>query len=65
MPISPDQKNAIEEVISALLTLTTSRGKRQLAAIFMDLVDRTEWPEYYEVWLFVTRLDMFLIVRKR
>ncbi|KIM39044.1 hypothetical protein M413DRAFT_447403 [Hebeloma cylindrosporum] len=49
MPISPEQKNAIEEVISAILALTTSRGKRQLAAIFMDLVDRAEWPEYYEV----------------
>jgi chromatin structure-remodeling complex subunit RSC1/2 len=50
MPILPEQKNAIEEVISALLAITTTRGKRQLAAIFMDLVDRTEWPEYYEVW---------------
>ena len=41
--------NAIEEVINVLLALTASRGKRQLAAIFMDLVDRAEWPEYYEV----------------
>jgi chromatin structure-remodeling complex subunit RSC1/2 len=51
MPITPEQKIAIEEVITALLAITTSRGKvkRQLAAIFMDLVDRTDWPEYYEV----------------
>lgn len=48
MPISLAQKIAIEEVINAILDVTT-RGKRQLAAMFMDLVDRTEWPEYYEV----------------
>ena len=48
MPISPVQKLAIEEVMAAVLDVTT-RGKRQLAAMFMDLVDRTEWPEYYEV----------------
>ncbi|KDR68767.1 hypothetical protein GALMADRAFT_256616 [Galerina marginata CBS 339.88] len=49
MPITPVQKNAIEEVIAAVLSLTAPRGKRQLAAIFMDLVDREEWPEYYEI----------------
>jgi chromatin structure-remodeling complex subunit RSC1/2 len=53
MPITLEQKNAIEEVITALLALTASRGKRQLAAIFMDLVDRAEWPEYYEVRVFL------------
>ncbi|PPQ69200.1 hypothetical protein CVT26_003640 [Gymnopilus dilepis] len=49
MPITPAQKTAIEEVIAAILVATAPRGKRQLAAIFMDLVDRTEWPEYYEI----------------
>ncbi|KAF8174741.1 RSC complex protein [Pholiota molesta] len=41
MTVSPAQKTAIEEVISAILVVTASRGKRQLAAMFMDL--------YYEI----------------
>jgi len=49
MPITSAQKIAIEEVINALLSATSPRGRRQLAAMFMDLVDRNEWPEYYEV----------------
>ncbi|KAF8907675.1 hypothetical protein CPB84DRAFT_1674763 [Gymnopilus junonius] len=49
MPITPAQKTAIEEVIVAILSVTAPRGKRHLAAIFMDLVDRAEWPEYYEI----------------
>lgn len=50
MPITSVQKIAIEEVINAILVVTAARGKRQLCAIFMDLVDREEWPQYYEVW---------------
>ncbi|TFK38725.1 RSC complex protein [Crucibulum laeve] len=49
MPISSTQKSAIEEVISAILSATAPRGKRQLCTIFMELVDRDEWPEYYEI----------------
>lgn len=47
MPISSAQKTAIEEVIAALLA--TTKGKRQIAGMFMDLVDRNTWPEYYQV----------------
>ncbi|KAF9482362.1 hypothetical protein BDN70DRAFT_436154 [Pholiota conissans] len=49
MTVTQAQKTAIEEVMSILLVTTTPRGKRQLASMFMDLVDRTEWPEYYEI----------------
>ncbi|KAG9310450.1 hypothetical protein JVU11DRAFT_9591 [Chiua virens] len=28
---------------------TPARGKRQLAGMFMELVDRADWPEYYEI----------------
>ncbi|KAG2147502.1 hypothetical protein DEU56DRAFT_909485 [Suillus clintonianus] len=49
MTISAAQKTAIEEVIEILVATTPARGKRQLSQLFMDLVDRTEWPEYYEV----------------
>ena len=49
MPISAAQKTAIEEVIDVLVAATPPRGKRQLAALFLELVDRADWPEYYEV----------------
>ncbi|KAF8798290.1 hypothetical protein BYT27DRAFT_7203401 [Phlegmacium glaucopus] len=51
MPITLSQKAAIEEIIQALLNTTSIRSKRpvKLASMFMDLVDRTEWPAYYDV----------------
>ncbi|KAL7285867.1 hypothetical protein ACG7TL_000978 [Trametes sanguinea] len=42
-------KAAIEEVIRALTSATSRRVKRRLADMFMDLVDKDSWPEYYEV----------------
>jgi len=49
MAITAAQKTAIEDILSILVAATPSRGKRQLAGMFLDLVDRTDWPEYYEV----------------
>ncbi|KAG2101807.1 Bromodomain-containing protein, partial [Suillus discolor] len=49
MTITAAQKTAIEEVIEIMVATTPARGKRQLSELFMDLVDRSEWPEYYEV----------------
>jgi chromatin structure-remodeling complex subunit RSC1/2 len=49
MPLSALQTAAIKEVIQVILAQTATRGKRQLAGMFMDLVDRQEWPQYYEV----------------
>jgi len=51
MAITTAQKAAIEEVIDAITATTPPRGKRLLSQLFMSLVDRTEWPEYYEVFL--------------
>lgn len=51
MTITAAQKTAIEEVIEIIVATTPARGKRQLSELFMDLVDRSEWPEYYEVFL--------------
>ncbi|KAG6828415.1 hypothetical protein H0H92_008079 [Tricholoma furcatifolium] len=28
---------------------TATKGKRQLAGMFLDLVDRNDWPQYYEI----------------
>jgi hypothetical protein len=51
MTITVAQKAAIEEVIEIITAATPPRGKRLLSQLFMTLVDRTEWPEYYEVFL--------------
>ncbi|KAJ6613954.1 hypothetical protein B0H10DRAFT_2046825 [Mycena sp. CBHHK59/15] len=49
MPITPAQKTVIGEVLSALTSATGAPRKRQLAGMFLELVDRDDWPEYYEV----------------
>ncbi|KAH9927429.1 uncharacterized protein BXZ73DRAFT_48932 [Epithele typhae] len=49
MPLAQAVKTAIEEVISALTTTTSRRSKRRLADMFLELVDRQSWPEYYHV----------------
>lgn len=49
MPITSAQKAAIEEIIDVLVATTPARGKRQLSSMFMELVDRADWPQYYEV----------------
>ncbi|RDB21230.1 Chromatin structure-remodeling complex subunit rsc1 [Hypsizygus marmoreus] len=49
MPLTSIQSAAVTEVINAILATTGPKGKRQLAAMFLDLVDRTDWPQYYEV----------------
>ncbi|OBZ78727.1 Chromatin structure-remodeling complex subunit rsc1 [Grifola frondosa] len=49
MAVTAAQKSAIEEVIKALLNATSRRVKRRLAEMFLELVDKESWPEYYEV----------------
>ncbi|KAH7909756.1 hypothetical protein BJ138DRAFT_1154503 [Hygrophoropsis aurantiaca] len=50
MSITAAQKAAIEEIINILTSAVPPKGKRRrLCDMYMDLVDRTDWPEYYEV----------------
>ncbi|KIM81769.1 hypothetical protein PILCRDRAFT_821115 [Piloderma croceum F 1598] len=49
MTVTTAQRAAIEQVINVIISTTPSRGKRQLSAMFVDLVDRKEYPEYYEL----------------
>ncbi|KAF8185074.1 hypothetical protein K438DRAFT_1068889 [Mycena galopus ATCC 62051] len=49
MGLTAAQKKDIEEVLETLKSSTGSPRKRQLAGMFLDLVDRDDWPEYYEV----------------
>jgi hypothetical protein len=51
MVVTAIQTSAIKEVVQAILSQTATRGKRPLAAMFMELVDRQEWPHYFEVRL--------------
>ena len=51
MPLSSAQKTEVDAVIAALLDASANKKKRQLASMFLDLVDRESWPEYYEVIL--------------
>ena len=49
MTITSTQKAAIGEVINAIVSEKSPRKKRVLSDMFLDLVDRAEWPQYYEV----------------
>ncbi|KAJ7621067.1 hypothetical protein FB45DRAFT_838799 [Roridomyces roridus] len=49
MVLTTAQKTAIEQVIDAITSATGSPRKRQLCGMFLELVDRADWPEYFEV----------------
>ncbi|KAG6910616.1 hypothetical protein DXG01_009125 [Tephrocybe rancida] len=49
MTITSAQSAAIMEIINSILLMTVTKGKRLLAAMFLELVDRADWPEYYEL----------------
>ncbi|KAG7090566.1 hypothetical protein E1B28_009674 [Marasmius oreades] len=50
MPITSEQRAAIEKVINVITNTTApGRGRRNVSTIFMSLVDRNEWPEYFEI----------------
>ncbi|KAF5376880.1 hypothetical protein D9615_007241 [Tricholomella constricta] len=49
MPLTSFQTAAAMEVLNIILSMTATKGKRQLAGMFLELVDRTDWPQYYEV----------------
>ena len=49
MAITAAQKTEIEAVVQAILDASTQRRKRHFSDVFLDLVDRESWPEYYDV----------------
>ncbi|KAK7019739.1 hypothetical protein VNI00_017979 [Paramarasmius palmivorus] len=58
MPIMSEQKAAIENVIKAITTaVAPGRGRRILSTIFMELVDREAWPDYYEASVIDSSLE--------
>jgi chromatin structure-remodeling complex subunit RSC1/2 len=53
MPVTNAQKAAIEQVIEAIKSVTSPRKKRVLAELFLDLVDKEAWANYYQVTLLI------------
>lgn len=52
MALTTAQKTAIEEIVNVLVAYTgPGRGRRRFAEMFMDLVNKEDYPEYYEVRL--------------
>jgi chromatin structure-remodeling complex subunit RSC1/2 len=49
MALTDAQKAAAEQVIQAIKTLSSPRKKRVLADLFLDLVDKQTWADYYQV----------------
>ena len=50
MAISPIQKAAIEDIFDALMNITQGgRYKRHLTDAFLELPDKEEWADYYEI----------------
>lgn len=48
MTITPAQKSAIEDVVDALKKATSPKKKRSLSELFLELVDKDTWANYYE-----------------
>jgi chromatin structure-remodeling complex subunit RSC1/2 len=49
MPVTDAQKAAAEQVVDAIRGVTSPRKKRVLAELFLELVDKETWANYYEV----------------
>lgn len=49
MAITPAQKSAIEDVVDTLKKATSPKKKRSLSELFLELVDKDTWTNYYEV----------------
>jgi chromatin structure-remodeling complex subunit RSC1/2 len=49
MPVTNAQKAAAEQVIEAIKGVASPRKKRVLAELFLELVDKGTWADYYQV----------------
>jgi hypothetical protein len=49
MAVTDAQKAAVEQVIQAIKSVSSPRKKRVLADLFLDLVDKDAWADYYQV----------------
>jgi hypothetical protein len=51
MAVTDAQKAAVEQVIQAIKSVSSPRKKRVIADLFLDLVDKETWADYYQVTL--------------
>lgn len=49
MAVTDAQKAAVEQVIQAIKGVSSPRKKRVLADLFLELVDKDTWADYYQV----------------
>ncbi len=49
MALTDAQKAAVEQVVQAIKSVSSSRKKRVLADLFLELVDKQAWADYYQV----------------
>lgn len=49
MAVTDAQKAAVEQVIQAIKSVSSPRKKRVLADLFLELVDKDTWADYYQV----------------
>jgi chromatin structure-remodeling complex subunit RSC1/2 len=49
MPVTTAQKSAVQEIIEAIKSVTSPKKKRNLSDLFLELVDKETWTNYYEV----------------
>lgn len=65
MPVTNAQKAAVEQVIQAIKSVTSPRKKRVLAELFLELIDKETWANYYQVTLpIVVLLSVILSPRR-
>jgi hypothetical protein len=49
MAVTDAQKAAVERVIQVIKSVSSPRKKRVLADLFLELVDKETWADYYQV----------------
>ena len=49
MAVTDAQKAAVEQVIQTVKSVSSPRKKRVIAELFLDLVDKEAWADYYQV----------------
>jgi chromatin structure-remodeling complex subunit RSC1/2 len=49
MPVTTAQRSAVQEVIDAIKSVSSPKKKRNLSELFLELVDKKTWANYYEV----------------
>jgi chromatin structure-remodeling complex subunit RSC1/2 len=58
MAVTDAQKAAVEQLIQTIKSVSSPRKKRVLADLFLELVDKEAWANYYQVTTSTTTLSI-------